>query len=174
MRKINKAKTVCGLIILLVFFTNCFATKNKESLIYVQVHLNENYIKLNEGVLKYEEIWIGYRVTNITFINVFGEECFVIEKAYYFYKDKDEYILLGSVDKTGLYDKNEECLKPVPAIPPDYIIVGISSSLVTEQNIFGPSLILKSRDKENSFIETEAFVLVDFDTQNDTIKLMEY
>jgi hypothetical protein len=137
------------------------------------VPLSERYIHYNEVTSKYGDIWIGYTSDNKKIITGGGNERFIIGKAYYYYKKDDNYILLGSVDKTGLYDKNGNCLKKIgiESVAKGYLIAGISSSLI--EDILGPSLILQLITNKDSWRETEAFVIIDIDTQQDTLILMD-
>ena len=161
---------LCLLMFCFIFF-NCATAKAEENLTYARANLTERYIHYNEVVSKYGAIWIGYTIANSKITTTSREERFVIQKAYYYYKIDSNYILLGSIDKTGLYDKNGNCLKLVPRVASGYQVAGISSSLM--DNIFGPKLILQSEIDADNWRETEAFVVTDIDTQHDTIILMD-
>jgi len=165
----------CGTFVKLLLFCfsilNCYTIKADESLVYVKANITERYIHYNEVISKYGEIWIGYTIANEKIITSGGNERFIIEKAYYFYKENDNYILLGSIDKTGLYDKNGVCLRPVQRIATGFSASGISSFLF--ENIFGPRLILQSDTNSNIWRETELFVNIDIDTQQDTLRLRD-
>jgi len=151
---------------------NCNKAKADETLTYLQANLSERYIHYNEVISKYGAIWIGYNIANNKIITDSGDERFIIENAYYYYKKDGNYILLGRIDKTGLYDKNGNCLKPVSSVASGYQAAGISS-LLLERRTLSPTLILQSQTKSESWRETETFVNIDIDTQQDTIVLMD-
>ena len=169
---ISKNERIIILLIFCFIFLNCVKVKAEQSLIYVQVNLNERYIHYNEVISKYGAIWIGYTIAHDIITTDSGEERFIIDKAYYYYKKDGTYVLLGSVDKTGLYDKNGSCLKPASKIASGYLLVGISSALI-DVNILGPRFILQSETNSNIWGEIESFVIVDIDTQQDTLRLMD-
>jgi hypothetical protein len=148
-----------------------FNKKNNEELTYIKGPLSERYIHYNEVISKYGDIWIGYTSDNKEIITDGEDERFIIGKAYYYYKKDDNYILLGSVDKTGLYDKNGNCLEKTGSAASGYLIAGISSYLI--EDILGPHLILQSITNKDSWRETNAFVIVDIDTEQDTLILMD-
>ena len=52
-----------------------------------------------------------------------------------------------------------------------YLIAGISSFLIKE--IFGLHLILQSITNKDSWLETNAFAIMDIDTQQDTLILRD-
>ena len=158
-------------VMLCFIFLNCATAKADETLTYVKTNLSERYIHYDEVVSKYGAIWIGYTITNSNIITETGNERFIIEKAFYYYKQDGNYILLGSIDKTGLYDKNGICLKPVSRVASGYQVAGISSSLIND--ILGIKLILQSETNISSWRETESFVIADIDIQQDTIILMD-
>ncbi|MDR0475201.1 MAG: hypothetical protein LBH43_16200, partial [Treponema sp.] len=125
-----KRMAFLNLTVFCFIFLNCAAAKANEPLIYVKANLNERYD--SEIISKYGEIWIGYVVSDNNIPP--GEyETFLIEKAYYYYKKNGNYVLLGSIDKTGLYDKNGLCVVPAPAPPlisSDNEIAGINSNFL--------------------------------------------
>jgi hypothetical protein len=162
----------CCLLSFLFFFLNCFTINANEELIFVKVPLSKQYIYYNDVISKYGEIWIGYTLANELFINEFGHEYFIIEKAFYFYKNNEDYILLGKIDKTGLYDKEGNCIKPISRVASGFSVIGISSSLI-EHRILSPIYILQSQTNSRHLRETEVFALIDIDTQQDTIKLRD-
>jgi len=167
-KNVNKKVAFLFQMLFCFMFFNCTVVKANESLIYVQIHLNEKYIHYDEVISKYGEIWIGYTPSKIRYA-INNNKLFVIEKAYCFYKKSNEYILLGSIDKTGVYDKNGNSLyKPILA---QQLIAGISSSLI--QDILGPSLIVQSEIINDVWWESEAFVILDIDTKQDTLRLMD-
>jgi len=153
-------------------FLNCAKAKADETLTYVQANLSERYIHYNEVISKYGGIWIGYTIVNSKITTDSGEERFIIGKAHYYFKKDGNYVLLGSVDKTGLYDKNGNCLKPVSRVASGYQAAGISS-LLLEGRTFSPTLILQSQTDSKSWRETETFVNIGIDIQQDTIILMD-
>jgi len=167
----DKKRFICLLMFCFIFLY-CVKAKADESLTYVQANLSERYIHYNEVISKYGTIWIGYNIVNNKIITDSGDERFIIEKAYYYYKKDDSYILLGRIDKTGLYDKNGNCLKPVSRVASGYQVAGISS-LLLERRTLSPTLILQSQANSESWRETETFVNVDIDIQQNTIILMD-
>jgi len=168
----NKNKIYIGFSIMLcLIHLNCVTIKADESLIYVKPQLSEGYLR-NEVSSKYGDIWIGYRrITDSNVTTEAGTERFIIEKAYYYYMKDGNYNLLGSVDKTGLYDKNGSLLREVPRIVSGFQIAGISSYLFT--HILGPALILHSVTDYNMWREGGPFVNIDIDTDQDTLKVRD-
>jgi hypothetical protein len=169
---VDKEKFFLGLVMFCFILLNCATVKADETLIYVRANLSERYIHYNEVISKYGTIWIGYNIANNKITTDSGDERFILEKAYYYYKKDDSYILLGSIDKTGLYDKNGNCLKPVSRVASGYQVAGISSLLLATRT-FSPTLILQSQTNSERWRETETFVNIDIDTQQDTIILMD-
>jgi hypothetical protein len=112
---------------------------------------------------------LGYLAADIRFTSA-GEDRFVIDKAYYFFKKGESYIVLGSVDKNGLYDKDGNCIKSLPPVASQYDVIGISSLLIEDP--LGPSLALQSKTN-GSIRESNPFVIVDFDTVAESLKLMD-
>ena len=170
-KNLKKLMIPIELLVFCLMVFNCSKAKADEPFIYIKTNLNERYMRYNEVISKYGEIWIGYTVANNQIVTETGDERFAIETANFFYKKDDIYISLGSLDRTGLYNKNGTCLKPIPKVALGYTIIGISSSLI--EDILGPRLILQSQSNNNSWRETESFVIADIDTQNDTIMLMD-
>jgi hypothetical protein len=167
----DKRMVLWFLTVFCFIFVNCTSAKAEEKLTYVKTSLSSRYRHYNDVMSKYGEIWIGYTVADNKTFTTYDGEFFIIDKAYYYYKKDGNYVLLGSVDKTGLYDKNGALLKEVPKISSDYQIAGISSRLIDD--ILGPNLVLQSKTNKDSLREGEAFVIVDIDTQEDTITLMD-
>ena len=168
----NGKKGLLCLIMSCLIILNCTTAKAEDSLTYVQANLSERYIHYNEVISKYGAIWIGYTVANNKITTTSGHERFIIEKAFYYYKQDGSYILLGSIDKTGLYDRNGNCLKPISSVATGYQVAGISS-LLLEGRTLSPTLILQSQTNNENWRETETFVNADIDTQQDTIILMD-
>jgi len=172
---IYKNKMPINILLILCFMhLNCTETKADESLIYIKVPLSERYIHYNEVNSKYGDIYIGYSSipnSNITIMP--GYDRFIIEKAYCYYMKEGSYILLGSIGKLGVYDKNGSCIKEVDRIASGFKVVGISSAILGISGILVPRLILQSETDSNYWRETEAFVFLDFDTEQDTLRLMD-
>ena len=116
-------------------FFNCSTAKADETIIYVQANLNERYVHYDKVISKYGTIWIGYTIAHGIITTDSGEERFIIEKANYYYKNENNYILLGSIDKTGLYDNNGNNLKPVSRVATGFHVMGVSSSLLVFRKI---------------------------------------
>jgi hypothetical protein len=162
-------KTRSFMLLMALIIFKAFA---EEEITYVQIQLGESYVHYREVVEKYKEIWIGYSTSNREFASAdTGEKYFVIDSAFYFYKKDGKYVLLGSLNKDGFYDKNNICLKKTK-VSSDYNILGISSSLF--ENPLGPALVIQSKSKPDEIRRTNAFVIVDFDTNNDSVKIMEF
>ena len=170
-RSKDKRMVLWFLTVVCFIFMNCTSAKAEEKLTYVKTSLSSRYRHYNDVMSKYGEIWIGYTVSNSKTFTTYDGEFFIIDKAYYYYKKDGNYVLLGSVDKTGLYDKNGALLKEVPKISSDYQIAGISSRLI--DGILGPALVLQSKINSDDLWEGNSFVTVDIDTQEDTIILMD-
>ena len=151
-------------------FLNYAIAKADEPLILVKARINERHIQYNELLSKYEEIWIGYTIVKNMIATESGNERFIIERAYYYYKKDGDHILLGSLDKMGLYDKNGICIYEAPRIPSDFIIAGICSSLLEWS--FSPALILQSKNNSDIYRETDGFIAIGIDTQQGTIKIL--
>jgi hypothetical protein len=135
-------------------------------LTYVQVALNEQYH--GDVIAQYKAIWMGYSTTNKKFINYAGEH-FIIDYAYFFYKKEGEYVLLGSLNKNGLYDKNNVCLKQ--AAVRGYDILGMSSSSLLDDPL-EPTMVIQSQSQPDRIRETELFVIIGFDVENDNLKVL--
>jgi hypothetical protein len=135
-------------------------------LTYVQVALNEQYH--GDVIAKYQEIWMGYATSNKTFINYAGEH-FIIDCAYFFYKKEGEYVLLGSLHKNGLFDKNNVCLKQ--ATVRGYDILGMSSSRLLDDPL-EPTMVIQSQSQPDEIWETELIVVIGFDLENDNLKAL--
>jgi len=172
---IYKDKMLINILLVLCFMhLNCTETKADEPLTYVKVPLSERYIHYNEVNSKYGDIWMGYSsIPNSNITIVPGYDRFIIEKAYCYYKKDGSYILLGSIDKTGVYDKNGTCLREVDRIASGFKVAGISSAILGISGILVPNLILQSETDSNYWRETEAFVILDFDIEQDTLRLMD-
>jgi len=161
----------------LVFFTafaftllNCAVVKAEETkTTYVRavIHWHEQY---EEIISTLGEIWIGYTSANINIVAQGGTGRFIIEKANFYYKgDGDNFILIGSLDETGVHDKDGNLLREIPRNLSNQML-GISSSLVEEGN-FTVRLILYS-DRFGAF-ESEIWEYLDIDIKNATISLMD-
>ena len=162
-----------NLLVFCFIFLNCAMVKANESLTYVKANLDKQHKHYNEITSRYGEIWIGYVILDDkNNVEAFGS--FIIEKANYYYRLNGNYILLGSIDKSGLYDKNGSCLVAAPSPPIisiDNQIVGINPDLL--EYSFSPTYILQSKTNSELFIETDFFVAIDIDTLKDTIKPFE-
>ncbi len=145
----------------------------EEPLTYVQFSLSKRNIQYDEVMSKYKELWIGYTTSNktvtIPITTSLNEEILILNKVYYFYKRDNKYILMGYVDKTGLYDKNNNILKDVSNVSP--IILGMSSTMIETPLI--PNFILQSESNPKEFYETDAFATLDFDIENNSIRLRD-
>jgi len=171
----KKIKGIIFFNLTLCFFIslNCVKAEADESMIYAKAILNERHKHYKEIISKYGEIWIGYVVSEIRIPP--GEyNRFLIEKANYYFKNGDNYILLGRIDKTGLYDKHGLCLAPAPTPPlisPNNQIIGINSNILEDS--FLPTYILQSRIVKDRYIDTDFFVGIDIDTEQDTLRAFE-
>ncbi|MDR0475893.1 MAG: hypothetical protein LBH43_19785 [Treponema sp.] len=168
-RNEDKRMVLWVLAVFCFIFLNCPIAKAEDKLTYVKADISHVYY--SDVMAKYGDIWIGYTVTDSRTFPSYNGERFIIEKAYYYYRKDGSHVLLGHVDKTGLYDKNGNCLKEVPKIASEYQVAGISSGLI--DNILGPSLVLQEKINSDSLWEGNAFVIADIDTQEDTIILMD-
>ena len=172
-RIIEKKTIFLYLAVFCFIFLSCAKVKANEPLIYVKANISEHHKHYNEIISKYGEIWIGYIVSDNKIPPEIYEH-FIIEKAYYYYKKGSNYILLGSIDKTGLFDKNGFCLVPSPTAPlisSNNQIAGINSDLL--EYSFSPTYILQSKTNSYLYIETDFFVAIDIDTQQDTLRPFE-
>ncbi|GHU09279.1 hypothetical protein FACS1894151_06710 [Spirochaetia bacterium] len=138
-----------------------------EPLTYVQAPMGERFPDYSRIKSKYGEIWIGYSaVSNIRFVTGIGRNLFVIDTAYYYYKRGNEYVLLGSFDKDGLYDKNGIRLQGQPRVPSDAKVIGLSSTMLNTP--FIPGLVLQT----NTMIyETDPVISIGFDFEQDSLKV---
>jgi hypothetical protein len=174
MKKEVKRMILLNLTLFCFIIFNCTTAKADEPLIYVKAKLNYRHKHYNEITSKYGEVWIGYFVSDIK-IPPSEYETFLIEKAYYYFKKDGSYVLLGYIDKTGLYDKNGVCLRPAPTPPlisSDNEIAGINSNMF-EYGCFSPTYILRSKTIRDRFIETDYFVAIDINTEQDTLSAFE-
>lgn len=163
-------KGILGFVFLVVSLI-CVNAETEDGLTYVKAPISSKNRQYNAITAKYKEIFIGYSSLDISFVSGIGEEVFAVDKAYYFYKKNGKLVLLGSFDKTGLYGKNGELLKAMPPVSPDYNLVGIASTFLTAP--FSPGLVLRSKTDKNKLKETNPFVLIAVDTENDTLKVFE-
>lgn len=169
----GKRKFLSYSVAIAFMLLSCTAAKANEQLVYVQANISERYIHYNEVMSKYGQIWIEYTITSDKIVADSRAERYIIEKANYFYKKDGNNILLGRVDKTGLYDKNGAIIMETPSnIASGFQVAGISSSLV-EYNSLAPCLILQSITDSKHYRETEPYAILDFDVHNDTIRLMD-
>jgi hypothetical protein len=145
--------------------TGPFRIFAEEWLTYVQVDLDKKY--RGDVIAKYQEIWMGYSTSDKTYINYDGEQA-IIDYAYFFYKKDGKYILLGSLHKNGLYDKNNVCLKQ--AAVRGYDILGMTSSLIDDPLM--PHQVIQSQSQPERIRQTEVFVVIGFDLENDNLKAL--
>jgi hypothetical protein len=148
-----------------LLLTGPFQIFAEEWLTYVQVPLIEKYY--GDVIAKYKAIWMGYSTSNKTFIDYDGEH-FIIDCAYFFYKKEGKYVLLGSLNKNGLFDKNNVCLKQ--AAVRGYDVLGMTSSLLAAPVV--PHLVIQSQSQPDRIRETELFVVIGFDLENDNLKAL--
>jgi hypothetical protein len=111
---------------------------------------------------------MGYSTSNKTFIDYDGEQQFIIDYAYFFYKKEGKYVLLGSVNKNGLFDKNNICLEPVELS--GYDALGMTPSLLADSLL--PHLVIQSQSQPDRIRQTELFVVIGFDLENDNLKAL--
>jgi hypothetical protein len=169
----GKGKVLKYFVFFVFILLNCVSLKANEPVIYVRANINERHRQFNEVMSKYGDIWIGYTIASNTITTTSREERFIIERANYYFKKDGIFILMGSVDKTGLYDKNRTLLRETPRnIAAGFQVAGISSQLI-DMSSLTLYLILQSTTNSNIYHETEAYVFIDFDIENDTIKLRD-
>ncbi|MDR1247992.1 MAG: hypothetical protein LBK63_01700 [Treponema sp.] len=149
-----------------LLLTGPFQIFAEEGLTYVQVALDKKYRR--DVIAQYQEIWMGYSTSDKTFIDYDGEYA-IIDYAYFFYKKEGEYVLLGSLNKNGLYDKNNICLKQ--AAVSGYDILGMSSSSLLAAPLM-PTMVIQSQSQPERIRETELFVVIGFDLENDNLKAL--
>jgi len=164
----------------LVFFTafaftllNCTASRADDvNIIYIRAIINENHRQYNEIASVFGEIWIGYTSANIDIAIQGGAGRFIIERANFYYIGEDgDFILMGSVDKTGVTDKDGNLLREISGtIAQGLQVLGISSLLVTDNSLL-VNLILYP-DRFGAF-ESEVWEFLDIDIENATISLMD-
>ena len=153
--------------------SNCTVSKADDTKArYVQAIINEYHGRYNEIVSAFEEIWIGYTPANINIITPGGTERFIIERAnFYYIGDGGDFILMGSIDETGVRDKDGNLLRAISGtIAQEVQLLGISSSLV-EVWSFTVRLILYS-DLFGAF-ESEVWEFLDIDIENASLSLRD-
>ena len=74
---------------------------------------------------------------------------------------------MGSIDKAGVYDKNDIIILKTPRIASGYHIAGISSSLL--ERSLSPAFILISDTISDDWMETDAFATIDIDVENNSL-----
>ena len=170
---VDKRAIFSYLTVFCFIFLSCATSMANETIAYEKANISERHKHYNEIVARYGEIWIGYIVSK----NKISPEIYehmIIEKAYYYFKKNNVYILLGYIDNTGLYDKNGLCLVQAPTAPlisSNNQIVGINSNILKYS--FSPTYVLQSKIKSDLYIETDFFVAIDIDILQDTLKPFE-
>jgi len=130
---INLIKLVSGLFI----YTSC---NDQEKI--VEINLNIGNIFYDEIKSNYQKFWIGYIKGNIEFES-YGKY-FVINKINYYHKINNKLVLLGSVDKVGVYNNKGTLIKKCP-FKDQSIVIGLSSIMLDDP--FSPIIVVNEKNE---------------------------
>jgi len=138
---------------------------SQENSVYSPIKIAQNNPQIQEIQAKYGDLWISFSSNDQKFLTGTGKEHFIIETVYYYYKQNEKYLCLGSVDKNGLYDKEGRLIFPINIKQSEKL--GISSKLL--ESPFAPCLVIKTKD--GLIKETNAVVLIDLNISTDSISV---
>ena len=159
-----KSKYIILLVTLILININVFSQNTNNPLNAVDISkLN----KISVIVKPYNKsIIIAYKTNGIKFKSVTNEEYEIIEYAYFLLKNKNQYEIIGKIDLSGIYNKNNILIFK-PKNGNNYI--GISSDLLTYPT--SPSYVEYSK---NTYIICNTAVPLAIDFIDMNLLLFDY
>ncbi len=138
---------------------------SQEDLVYFPVSIAQNNPQYKEIKERYGNLWISIKRIDQNFITGTGKDRFIVESAHYYFKQNDKYIILGSIDRNGLYDKEGKIIFEINIKQSEKL--GLSSKLL--ESPFAPSIVIKTKD--GLIKETNAIILIELELNRDSISI---
>jgi len=153
--------------LLFVLMATCFTEETEH---FVQINLDIGYSFYDEIKKTGNNVGLGFYNDNITYEH-YGKRNVIKKINYYLIKGKNR-VFLGSLDKNGVYDKDNVIIKKCPFLDTEQVKnIGLPASILDDP--FSPAIVV-NRKGHIEELDPYSEIRINFKTQSLIIEDLVY